>query len=50
MWSEEDSQYWQAQISEAYGRTGTLSRLDGEFDLNLGVHDRGTLRSVSIFW
>ena len=46
MWSEEDSQYWQAQISEAYGRTGTLSRLDGEFDLNLGVHDRGTLRSV----
>ena len=46
MWSDEDSRYWQKHIKDGYGVSGTLSRLDGEFDLNLAVHEGGQLRSV----
>ena len=46
MWSDEDSRYWQKHIEDGYGVTGTLSRLDGEFDLNIAVHEGGRLRSV----
>jgi len=46
MWSEEDSQHWQRHISDGYGVAGVVSRLDGEFDINLAVHRDGRLQAV----
>lgn len=46
MWSEEDSLYWQNYIRTGYGLAGVVSRLDGEMDINLAVHDGDRLRAV----
>ena len=46
MWSDQESRFWGDYLESHYGIRGALSRLDGEFDLNIAVSGDDGLQAV----
>ena len=46
MWSDQESRFWGGYLESHYGIRGALSRLDGEFDLNIAVSGDDGLQAV----